>query len=340
MTEVLHIADRRIGSGAPCFVIAEVGINHGGSEAVAADMVRQAAAAGADAVKLQTVDVDSSYAPGTASYAEFKGKELSLEAHIRLRELAEGLGTILFTTPADFPSLALSLSASLPVMKVSSGLLTNAPLMRRCAAAGKPLILSTGMAEIEEVDAAVALLRAADCKTFAILQCTSLYPAPADTLNLLAMDSMRSRYGCPIGYSDHHDGVLASLAAVAMGANLIEKHFTLDRSTPGADHALSLEPAAFADMVAQIRSVEAMRGDGVKRPTEEERRLKQQRYRCISARRDLAAGTVLDEDAIALMRPLPGQVGLPPSAFDEVLGKRLTNAVAKAQPIAADDLAP
>jgi N-acetylneuraminate synthase/N,N'-diacetyllegionaminate synthase len=335
----IKIAGRRIGTGEPCFVIAEVGINHGGSEEVAAEMIRAAAAAGADAVKLQTVDADESYAPGTASYAEFKGKELTAEAHERLTALSESLGIILFTTPADAPSLALTIAADFPAIKISSGLATNLPLIRRCAATGKPLILSTGMAEISDIDAAMAAIRASGGTQVALLQCTSLYPAPAEALNLAAMATLAERYGVTVGYSDHHDGTLAVLASVALGATIIEKHFTLDRSTPGADHALSLEPGPFAAMVSDIRQIEAMRGDGIKHPTEEEQRLKAQRHRCLTARRALKAGHVLTEDDISLMRPLPGQTGLPPAAYDHTVGQRLGRDVMRNQPLSAGDLA-
>ncbi|GGE35117.1 N-acetylneuraminate synthase [Agaricicola taiwanensis] len=338
-TPHITIAGRRIGAGEPAFVIAEVGINHGGSEEVAAQMIRAAAQAGADAVKLQTVDADESYAPGTASYAEFKGKELTLEAHVRLKALADSLGLILFTTPADPPSLQLSIAAGFPAIKISSGLSTNLPLIRRCAATRAPLILSTGMAEIADIDAALAAIEEGGGREVAILQCTSLYPAPAEVLNLTAMAALAERYARPVGYSDHHDGTLAVLAAVALGASVIEKHFTLDRTTPGADHALSLEPEPFARMVADIRAVEAMRGDGVKRPTEEEQRLKAQRHRCLTARRHLKAGHVLDEDDIGLMRPLPGQAGLAPAAFDATVGRRLARDVARHQPLQEIDFA-
>lgn len=335
----ITIAGRRIARGEPCFIIAEVGINHGGSEDVAAQMIRVAAVAGADAVKLQTVDADESYAPGTASYAEFKGKELSLDAHLRLKALADELGVILFTTPADAPSFAISEASGFPAFKISSGLATNLPLIRRCAASGKPLILSTGMATLDDIDAALATIKAAGGTEVALLQCTSLYPAPADTLNLTAMLDMERRYGCTVGYSDHHDGALASVAAVALGASIIEKHFTLDRLTPGADHALSLEPDAFALMVSDIRQVEAMRGSGVKHPTDEELRLKAQRHRCLSARRDLTAGHVLQDEDIALMRPLPGENGLPPAAFDATIGRRLSRSIARHKPLTEGDLA-
>lgn len=338
MTTSFNIGSRTVGKDAPCFIIAEVGINHGGNEVVAEEMLRAAALSGADAVKLQTVDVDESYAPGTASHLEFKGKELSLEAHRRLREVAEDVGVVLFTTPADFPSLDLALASGFPALKLSSGLLTNLPLLRRAAETGLPLILSTGMAEIEDIDLAVSTLNAGGCGNYAILQCTSLYPAPADTLNLRAMETLRARYNCAIGYSDHYDGALACVAAVAMGAQLIEKHFTLDSGMPGADHALSLEPEDFAKMVLDIREVEKMLGSPEKVANDEEKRLKSQRHRLISARRSLSAGEFLRFEDIALMRHLPGETGLPPVAFDEAIGKMLARSVARNRPIKPEDL--
>ncbi|WP_340302369.1 N-acetylneuraminate synthase family protein [Roseobacter sp. HKCCD7870] len=334
-----QIGNRVIGADAPCFVIAEVGINHGGSEEIAEDMLRAAATCGADAVKLQTVDADESYAPGTVSHAEFKGKELSLDAHLRLRQVAEDLGVVLFTTPADFPSLDLSIASGFAALKISSGLLTNVPLLRRAARARLPLIISTGMAEIEDVDLAVTTLTDAGCNNYAILQCTSLYPAPAETLNLRAMDTLRTKYNCPVGFSDHHAGILACVAAVAMGAQVIEKHFTLDGRMPGADHAISIEPEQFARMVSEIRHVEKMRGSGEKVAVDEERRLKPQRHRVISARRHLSAGETLGEEDISLMRHLPGETGLPPSAFSEIIGRKLVRSVARAKPIKREDLA-
>ncbi len=335
----ISIGGRKIGAGHPCFVIAEIGVNHGGSEDVAAEMVRAAARAHADAAKLQTVDAEESYVPGTASYAEFKGKELSLDAHRRLVALGKELGIVVFTTPADPPSLELALGSGMEALKVSSGMLASTPLIARMAASGLPLILSTGMAEIADIDRALAAVAEGGKSPFALLHCTSLYPAPAETLNLTAMADIAARYRVPVGYSDHHDGDLATLAAVALGASIIEKHFTLDRTTPGADHALSLEPDAFGDMVARIRQVEAMRGDGVKRATAEEARLKSQRHRCLVARRDLAAGAALTADDIALKRPLPGTAGLPPERLAWATGRRLARAVARNTPIMAEDIA-
>lgn len=333
------IADRIIGDGSPCFVIAEIGINHGGSVELAVEMLRSARRAGADAAKFQTVDVDESYVPGTASYREFKDKALDLESYRKLVAIGQEVGIVVFTTPADPPGLELARACGMPAFKVSSSMLASTQMIEAMGRTGLPIIMSTGMGNEREVDRAVAAVRNVGRSPIALLQCTSLYPAPAETLNLSAMATLRARYGCPVGYSDHHLGDLAVTTAVGMGASVIEKHFSLDRSAPGADHALSLEPADFAEMVKRIRMVEAMKGDGVKRATAEEERLKLERHRCLIARRDIRAGQTFSADDICMKRPLPGQVGLPPDRLDSVLGKRSAVAIAQNAPIREQDIA-
>jgi N,N'-diacetyllegionaminate synthase len=340
MSGAFDIAGRRIGGGAPCWIIAEIGINHGGDEAAAAAMIRAAAAAGADAAKLQTVDADESYVAGTASHREFSGKALSAAAHGRLADVARAAGIVLFTTPADLPSLDLALAAGFPAIKISSGLLTHLPLVRRAAASGQPLIVSTGMAYLGEAAEAVAAARAAGAGGIGVLHCTALYPAPAETLNLAAMATLAECLGCPIGYSDHHPGHLAAVAAVALGAAIVEKHFTLDSKRPGADHAISLEPAAFAAMVRDIRLVETMRGSARKAPAAAEAALRAERHRCLVARRTIAAGERLDLGNVGFKRPLPGRAGLPPAAWPAVEGRRAARAVARDTPIGAADIEP
>lgn len=338
MTAPLVIAGRRVGPGHPCWVIAEIGINHGGDENAAADMIRAAAAAGADAAKLQTVDADESYVAGTASHREFSGKALSLEAHRRLAAVAAGAGIVLFTTPADLASLDLAVAAGFPAIKISSGLLTHLPLVRRAAATGRPLIVSTGMATLDEAAETVSVARAAGAAGVAALHCTALYPAPTDTLNLAAIATMAARLDCPIGYSDHHAGHLGSVAAVALGACIVEKHFTLDARAPGADHAISLEPAGFAAMVRDIRAVETMRGSGEKAPVPAEAALRAERHRCLVARRDIAAGEALSLANVAFKRPLPGATGLAPKAWPEIEGRRAARALRRDTPIRDADI--
>jgi sialic acid synthase SpsE len=332
----MRIDDRAIGAGQPCFVIAEVGINHGGDEALCAAMIDAAAAAGADAVKLQTVTPDESYHPDTESYRLFRNSVLSEDALGRLMIRARRAGVILFSTPGDLTALALIDRVGMPATKISSGLLTNLPLIRAAAATGRPLILSTGMAALDEVGEAVAAARAAGCRALAVLQCTSLYPAPAVTLNLRAMATLAASFGASVGYSDHHPGGLASVAAVAAGACLIEKHFTLDVSAPGADHAISLEPDAFAAMVRDIRAVEAMLGSAEKAPAGAELTLRDGRHRRLVAARDLGTGAVLTAEDVYLMR-LPGdRAALPARQLPDVIGRRLARPAPRLSGITAE----
>jgi sialic acid synthase SpsE len=336
MTDAFKIADLTVGAGAPCFVIAEIGINHGGDERLCADMIQAAARAGADAVKLQTVTPDESYHPDTESYRTFKGATLSRAANERMIGAAREAGIILFSTPGDPTALRMLLDLDVPAIKISSGLLTNLPLIELGAASGKPLIMSTGMAREDEVAEAVTAAREAGCRDMALLQCTSLYPAPAGTLNLNAMTALARIGNCPVGYSDHHPGHLAVLASVAGGAKLIEKHFSLDVSVPGADHAISIEPAEFGRMVADIRNVEAMLGSSEKAPVEAELALRDGRHRRLVSARDLAAGTSLSAGDLLLMRLPANQQALPAKQFRDVIGKRTRRAISRLTGLTAD----
>ena len=336
MSSVISILGRQIGAGDGTWIIAEVGINHGGDEGVCAEMIDAAAEAGADAVKIQTVTPDLSYHPDTESYRLFKDSVLPEASLVRLAERARTRGVVLFSTPGDHEALALMQSVGMPAIKISSGLLTNLPLIGSAAATGLPLIMSTGMAFEAEVVAAVEAARRDGAVGVALMQCTSLYPAPGESLNLLAMESLRREFDVPVGYSDHHDGDLACIAAVSMGASLIEKHFTLDKSATGADHVISLEPAEFAAMVAAIRTVERMRGSAVKEPDAAEMPLRDGRHRRLAAARDLNAGHVLSGADLHLLR-LPADLpAMPASRLEEVVGKRILCPVARLSGVTAD----
>ena len=335
---IVRIAGRPIGTGFPTFVIAEVGINHDGDEATAARMIDAAADAGADAVKFQTVDVAESYMPGTASYDAFQGKDLPLDSLRRLLAQARSRGIVLFSTPGDAKSLAKMVEAGMPAIKISSGLMTNLPLVAAAAATGLPLVISTGMAHLDEVQETVATARQAGGTEMVILQCTSLYPAPADALNLSAMAALAGTIGCPIGYSDHFDGSLACLAAVALGACMIEKHFTFDRNEDGADHHISATPEEFAALVRDIRIVESMLGDGVKRPTGAELGLRDGRHRVLVTRAAIATGTAFTPDLFRLMRPMPGTDALPAKRLRDVCSRSAKRDIAADTPVTAADV--
>jgi len=330
------IAGRAIGRGHPAYVIAEIGINHEGSEELCAQMIAAAAQAGADAVKLQTVVAEESYHPDTQSYGVFRDAALDRDALERLIAHAAGHHIALFSTPGDPASLRLLSEVKVPALKISSGLLTNLPLVKQCAATGLPIILSTGMAHFEEVEKAVTLARETGAKDIAVLQCTSLYPALATELNLRAMDTLGDRLGVVSGYSDHYDGDLACIAAVAAGAGIIEKHFTTTPDATGADHAISAGPEDFARLVASIRDVEAMLGTSQKAPTQRELPLRDGRHRRLVAARDFAANEVIAAGDVYLMRLPAERAALPAGRLDDVVGRRTTRAIARLNGLTRD----
>lgn len=325
-----------MGPAAPVLIVAEIGINHGGDAAVCARLIEAAAAAGADAVKLQVIDPDESYVRGSVSHTEFTGKDLHDADLSALMRMADRLNVLLFATPGDFPSLVRVTRLGMPAVKISSGLMTNLPLVAEASRQGVPVIMSTGLAHEDEIAEAVAAVHGNGNSGLALLKCTALYPAPDATVNLAALPALRKRFGVPVGYSDHTLDDLACTAAVALGAVIIEKHFTLDRTQPGADHRISLEPASFAALVQRIRRVEAMRGDAHIGPSPQEERLRAERHRCLVARRTITAGEPFTRENVGLKRPLSGHGGLSPRYYDRVLGRVAAISLRKDDPIGAD----
>lgn len=338
--QTMAFGARRIGQGEPVVVIAEIGVNHEGDVGACARMIEEAARAGADSIKLQTIDADENYVRGTESHSLFSACALSREETAAMFELSRRLGMEPFTTAGDPATLDWVTNLRPAAHKISSGLLTNHPAVRYAARTGLPLLMSTGMAEAGDIDAAVAAAQEAGAEGIGLFQCTSIYPAAPELLNLSAIRWLEQRYGAPAGFSDHSVGVEAAALAVAAGARMIEKHFTLDRSRPSYDHRLSLEPGDFAEMVRRVREAEAMLGRPEKRLTEEERAKARLYHRILVARRQISAGERLDANNVGLKRPLPGTAGLPPSRFDEVLGRSARRTLARDEAIVAADVEP
>ncbi len=327
-----------IGDGKPVVIIAEIGVNHEGSVEVCANMIEAAVRAGADVVKLQTSDPDEHYLPGTPSYEIYNKARFTPEETGAMFSLAKSLGVEICTTCGDVPTFELIEALDPAGHKISSGMLVNLPMIRRFARSGRPLIISTGMAGLENVAIAVDAARDAGARHIAILQCTSLYPAPPATLNLRAMATMREHFGVPVGFSDHADGIDAATSAVAAGACIIEKHFTLDRTRESFDHKISLEPAGFAAMVAAIRATEVMLGDGVKAICEAEREHAQKWSRRLVARRDIKKGQKIVEDDLSIKRTPMGDTGLLALSFDKTIGKTARRDLPKFTIISLDDV--
>lgn len=333
------LLDRRIGGGAPCFVIAEAGVNHNGDLDLAHRLVDVAAEAGADAVKFQTFDPEALAAPD-APKAEYQkdrtgGEGSQLEMLRRLTLPSEGYRAlqahaaergILFLSTAFDPGSAdfLERELDLPAFKVPSGELTNHPFLEHLARKGRPLLVSTGMARLDEVGDALGVISAAGGRVAALFHCVTNYPAAPEDCNLRAMATMRAAFGLPVGWSDHTEGLDLSLAAVAAGAEILEKHFTLDRDLPGPDHAASLEPEELRALMAGVRKIEAAMGDGIKVPRPAELPLAAVARRSLHTTRGLSAGAVLTASDLTALRP---GTGLPPSRLRHVIGRRLVRAL-------------
>ena len=321
-------------TGQPCLIIAEAGVNHNGNLEMALRLVDSAAEAGADVVKFQTFKSEQVVSP-VAPKAEYqvqttgnaesqlemvKKLELPPEAFQLIARRCVERGITFLSSPFDYDSVDLLEELGVVAYKTGSGELTNLPFLSYIAAKGKPIILSTGMANLDEVAVAVDAVKAAGNRDLVILHCVSNYPAAASSVNLRAMKTLEEEFGVPVGYSDHTEGIAVPIAAASLGACVIEKHFTLDCNLPGPDHRASLEPSQLAAMVRAVRTVEAALGDGVKRPAAEELSTASVARRSLVAAHDLPAGTVLAESMIAIRRP---GTGLPPALLRQLVGRRL-----------------
>ena len=309
-----------IGGNRPCYIIAEIGINHSGDYFLAKKMIKTAFECGANAAKLQIVDPEESYSKKSESYKIFSQSTLTDEEIFNLVNNPDNKGLV-FATPGDFSSLKKCVNSKMQLYKISSGLINNYPLINKIVQTNKPLIISTGMADLREVKCTVDYARSVGAINIALLQCTSIYPAPIETLNLLSIKSLKEKCKCVVGYSDHSLGWLASSAAVAMGAKIIEKHFTLDTSIPGADHKISLNPSGFMQMVKEIRSIERMFGSSKKYPNSSEIKNKNSIRRFCVAKKKIRKGEKFTLENIVFKRLGSDEVGLEANEFNKIENK-------------------
>jgi N,N'-diacetyllegionaminate synthase len=325
----IRIANRLIGETEPCFIIAEAGVNHNGDVNLAKKLIDAAKEAGADAVKFQTfkageVVTSSAEKAGyqkettpseESQYDMIKKLELSGEDFEELFAYTQEKGIIFLSTPFDKGSVDLLDELGISAFKVGSGEITNFPLLKHIAKKRKPIILSTGMATLEEVKEALEVIK----EEVILLHCVSSYPARIEDMNLKAMETLRNAFKLPVGLSDHSLGITVPIAAVALGACVIEKHFTLDKNLPGPDHRASLEPEELKQMVTAIRDVEKAMGDGIKRPTKAEAENGKVVRRSIVARVDIPEGTIITQGMLDTKRP---GTGLEPRYIDMIVGRK------------------
>ena len=330
------------------FVIAEAGVNHNGDLARALEMIDAAADCQADAVKFQTFRADrlasmqaekAHYQQETTGeegnqHAMLKQLELSEDDHQVLIKRCQERGILFLSTPFDEASADLLLRLGVEGYKLGSGDITNLPLIQHLARTGLPLILSTGMSTMQEVDEAVSATREAGCHQLALLHCVTSYPAPAGESNLRVIPALSRRFGVPAGFSDHSLGTHVAVAAVALGARIIEKHFTLDRALPGPDHRASSTPDELKLMVRQIRETESALGDGEKQVTPAERVNLAAGRRSLFWAASLPAGTLPEKSHFICLRP---GTGLAPRHLTDLVGRRLSRATVEGQPVSLED---
>ncbi len=340
MKRQVNIGDKTIGGKAPCYIIAEAGVNHNGSLEMALDLVRAAKEAGVDCVKFQTFKAEAvvTAAAPKANYqlevtdraesqlAMLKKLELPLHHYNEIIALCKKLDIQFLSTPYNYADADFLNELGVDAFKIASGQLVEWDFLQYVAGFGKPMIISSGMATLGEVYEGVAAIRQTGNEQIALLQCTTNYPSSLEDANILAMKSMRHSLDILIGYSDHVPSNYACYSAVALGAKVIEKHFTLDKNLPGPDHSSSLNPEEFAELVTGIRNIEKTLGDPVKRPTAAEIANTKGMRRSIVVVEDLAAGTVLKKEHLAFKRPA---TGIAPKRLEEVIGKKLVADIGK-----------
>ena len=350
MSGHMEIGGRRIGPGCPIYIVAELSGNHGQDFSRAVELVHAAKEAGADAVKLQTYTADTLTLRSDREYFRIGGgtlwdgrtlHDLYREAYTpwewqpKLKKVAEDLGLPLFSAPFDRTAVDFLEELGVPAYKVASFEIVDIPLVEYIASKGKPMIISTGMASLGEIEEVVAVARAGGAPGLALLKCVSAYPAPPDEMHLATIPHMAHAFGVPVGLSDHTLGIGVPVAAAALGARIIEKHLTLSRSEPGPDSAFSLEPAEFKAMVEAVRQAERAVGEVRYATTAEERKSRVFR-RSLFVAEDVKAGEVFTERNVRSVRP---GYGLAPRHFRDVLGKQAARDVERGTPLAWDLIA-
>lgn len=327
----VRLGDRLVGDGESCFIIAEAGVNHNGDVNLAKKLIDAAREAKADAVKFQSFKAENvvirkapkaKYQKQTTGSAEsqyemIKKLELKEQDFKDLFDYAHRKGIIFLSSPFDKRSIDLLDKLGIPAFKIGSGEITNLPLISYIAQKGKPIILSTGMSTMAEIKEALQVINDEGTRDIVLLHCITSYPAKVESSNLRVMRTLKRAFKLPVGLSDHTIGITVPIAAVALGAAALEKHFTLDKNLPGPDHKASLTPEELNQMIIVVRQVEKAMGNGIKSPTEEEEKIREVVRRSIVARVEISKGTLITEEMLDIKRP---GTGIKPKYMNKVIG--------------------
>ena len=319
-------------------VVAEIGCNHNGDKQIAKKLIKAAAESGADVAKFQTFNPDELLtidapkalyqikATGTkeTQFERLDRIKLNKEDHKELRNYCENSNIIFCSSPFDHQSVDLLHELDVPFFKVASGEITNLPLLEHISSYGKPIILSTGMSNLDEIEDALNAIGEESRKQVVLMHCVSTYPTNWEDANLRAIRSLREAFGLPVGFSDHSTGIELSLVAVGMGAVMIEKHITVSKEMDGGDHIASLDICEFGDLVSKIRRLERALGDGVKRCTHSEENVKEVARKSIVARRAVDIGRIITRDDLVIKRP---GVGIPPKYLSKIIGAKAMESI-------------
>ncbi|TZE82178.1 N-acetylneuraminate synthase [Calorimonas adulescens] len=330
---MIKIGDRIIGEDSPAFIIAEAGVNHNGSVELAKKMIDAAVETGADAIKFQIFKAENlvlknaekaEYQKKTtdeneSQYDMLKKLELTYDQHIELMKYCQQMGIIYLSTPFDFESADVLDKCDVAAYKIGSGDITNLPFIEYIARRNKPMIISTGMSDLGEIEDAIDTIRKTGNEKIILLHCISNYPADYRDVNLNAMLTLKNAFKFSVGYSDHTLGIEVPIAAVALGAKVIEKHFTLDKNLPGPDHKASLEPFEFKQMINSIRNVECSLGDGIKRCMYAEENARKVARKSVVTDCDIKRGMVIERDMLTVKRP---GTGIPPKDIGYIIGRK------------------
>jgi len=345
MKTTIRIGDRTVGKGHPVYVIAEIGSNHDSDINKARDLIRAAAEAGADAFKMQSFTAEGLLNPlkpdergewvAHPAYPVIERLTVPEGWHSELKEFGKSIGITFLSAPFDSGRAELLKGLGMEAFKIASGDLTNEPLLRQIAGYNRPVILSTGASYLSEVRRAVEVLEGAGCDEIALLHCSSLYPPLYEEVNVRAMVTLKKEFGCAVGFSDHTPGNTVPIAAVSLGASIIEKHITLDRNAKGPDHPYAMEAGEFKAMVSEIRNLEKALGSGVKEPSKSEMAERVGARRSIYTTVDIHKGAKISPEMLKLVRHA---YGLEPRDLNEVVGMTVTKDLRKDMPLHREDV--